>query len=1073
MVRLYLFGAPQLERDGTALPLRRGKGLALLAYLATTARPHSREALIALLWPEFPEVNGRNNLRRELSQLRALLGEDLLVADRRQVAWCASPAHWVDVAAFSAQVAAARSRMQGELLDPQGASALSSAVQLAPAEFLEGVHLADSPTFEEWLFFQREELRQQLGWALEALVGWHDERGELSAAQQFARRWLSLDPLNEPPRRALMRLTAELGQYAAALRVYEEGARLLDAELGATPEAATTALYAAIKDRELAPASPRPAAAPPASAPSLSPRAPGGAQVPPQPLTSFVGRQRDIETLVQQLNDPACRLLTLVGPGGIGKTRLALELATHCRATFTDGVAIIALDSLTVPAHVPGAIAAALGLVLPGSGDGWQALAAALRGRAQLLVLDNLEQLAGAAAAALATLLRSAPGLTLLVTSREALRLPEEWLWTVGGLEMPAVDDPAVVAASDAVQLFVARAHQRGGARTLSGELDRIAAICRLVGGMPLAIELAAAWTQTLSCAEIAAELAAGMALLATDLQGVPERHRSIQTVLDQTWKGLAPALQLALARLALLPAGATRELAAAVAAAAPPVLAQLVERALVARGVDDRYQIHPLVRQYARQRLRELPAEERAAAAAGGRFFVQFLSEQFVRSKAGASAEASATIRPELENIRSLLPAMLAQATGEPLRQALQILQDVYFHRGPYQEGAELQAMAEASLRERGDDAEDVIVRAHVLTSMGLFAVRQGKLGAAREHFTASQALFAALGATPRLGDATDPEIGIGLLALIAGDYQAASHAAERVRLRNTASGQPRNVMYSWYLRTEAAQAQGLLAAARTAARNGLALAHTTRAVWFGAYIRNQLGQIAVALGRYDEAEGHFAASHTTRAAFDDREGMALALLGLGACATHQGDATLAAERYAESLRLYQQTGDRGGTARAQLGLAAAYTRLGQYGRAWALVQAALDGARVIAYQHVLLDGLVHAAAILHATGEGAEAAPLLAQALTHPASRTETMTQAQGLLARCEEQLTPQAFAAAVTRGRGTILETLVDEILTLPAVVGGCGALTRASPRSDRSVNSQCRRPERHPRAARGGG
>lgn len=1038
MVRLYLFGAPRLERDGAALPLRRGKAVALLAYLATTARPHGREALLAVLWPEFAAEDGRNNLRRELSQLRALLGEDALAADRRQVAWSQQPGHWVDVAAFSAHIAAARSLMHGDEPGPLAAAELAAALELAGAEFLEGVHLADSPAFEEWLFFQREELRQQLGWALETLVSWHEGRGEGQQALSVARRWLRLDLLSEPPRRALMRLLARAGQYAAALRSYEEGARLLADELGATPEAATTALYVAIKTRELAPAPQRAPTPQLAAAPSLSPRA-VVAQVTPPPLTSFVGRRRELETLVQQVNDPACRLLTLVGPGGAGKTRLALEVANRCLHTFADGAAIVSLEPLTVPAHVPGAIAGALGLALPGARDGWQALADALRAREQLLVLDNLEQLPGELATALVALLRGVPGLTLLVTSREALRLPEEWLWTVGGLELPAGDDPAVVVASDAVQLFVARARQRGGERALSDELGAIARICRLVGGMPLALELAAAWTTTLSCAEIAAEIAAGVELLATNHQGIPERHRSLQTVLAQTWAGLAPELRLPLARLSLLPAGCTRECAVAVADASPPVLAQLAERALVSRAAHGRYYLHPLVRQYARQRLRELPDEERATAAACGRFFVRFLGEQFVRSKAGESAEASAVIRPELENIHSLLPALLEQATGESLRQALQILQDVYFHRGPYQEGAEIQAKAEAYLRQRGDTPEHGFVRAHVLTSMGLFAVRQGRLAAAREHFAASQALFAQLQATPLLGDATDPEIGMGLLALIAGDYRAASRHAEHVRLRNEANGQPRNVIYSWYLRTEAAQAQGLLAAARTAARNALALAHTTRAVWFGAYIRNQLGQIALALGRYDEAEGHFAASHATRAAFGDHEGMALALLGLGACAAGRGDDEQAAERYAESLRLYQQTGDRGGTARAQLGLAAALTGLGQYGRAWSLVQAALDGARAIAYQHVLLDGLVDAAAILAATGDVECATSLLAQTLIHPASRTGTTARAQPLLVRCEERIAPQTFAAAVARGRETTLEALVDEVLALPGVVG----------------------------------
>jgi IS605 OrfB family transposase len=358
IVLLYLFGSPRLEHDGATVPLRRSKALALLAYLTTTGRPHGREALLALLWPEFPGTDARNNLRRELSQLRAALGEGALVADRRQIAWGHAPAHWVDVAAFSAQIAVARAHAHTDGLCAICAGALAEAAQLASADLLDGYHLADSPAFEEWLFFQREELRQQLAWALEALAGWHAGRGELQPALTLARRWLSLDPLHEPPRRALMRLFAQAGQHAAALRSYEEGARLLASELGATPEPATSALYEAIKTRKLAP-EPQGALTSTAAQPPPAPTTDGTSEAEAgwPPLTSFIGRLREIDALVGRLADPACRLLSLVGPGGIGKTRLAAEVAARCHDRFPDGVVVVPLAGATLPAHIPGAIA--------------------------------------------------------------------------------------------------------------------------------------------------------------------------------------------------------------------------------------------------------------------------------------------------------------------------------------------------------------------------------------------------------------------------------------------------------------------------------------------------------------------------------------------------------------------------------------------------------------------------------------------------------------------------------------------------------------------------------------------
>lgn len=1030
MLRLYLFGTPRLERDGVALPLRRSKGIALLAHLAATGRPHAREALQALLWAEFPDADARNNLRRELSQLRSLLGDGAFVADRQQVAWTRGPAQWVDVAAFATQIALARAHAHPSGLCAACASAVAEAVQLATAELLDGLNLADSPAFEEWLFFQREEIRQQLAWACEGLVYWYAGNGEFQQALSLARRWLSLDPLDEPPRRALMELSAQAGQHAAALRIYEEGVRLLAAELGTTPEPATTALYEAISARELAPAPKRIAAAPP---PPAEPAAAFSDRTRPDlpPLTSFVGRRDELAQLAARLNDPACRLLTLVGSGGIGKTRLANELVARCRPTFAHGATLVPLSSTTQPEHLPGAIAAALELALARSGAGWVELAAALRDREQLLVLDNIEQLVDAAGD-LSDLLRAAPGLTLLVTSRVALGLQEEWIWPVAGLTVHAESDTAHQA--DAVQLFLARARQRG-ADLLPSDLEAVIQICQLVGGMPLAIELAAAWTATLSLHAIAAEIADGLSLLATELPAVPERHRSIRRIFEQTWAQLPMPVQHTLARLSVFPASFTREAAVSVVGTDGVLsqLAQLVGHALLHRGADGRYELHPLVRQYAEERLREVPNEAQTALVAGGCYYTQWLCALFARVYAGENEELILAVRAERDNLRRFFPAMLSDTPGEPLRQALQIIQNYYFACGPYQEGVALLAMAEAHVRQHRS-GEGAVVRAHVLTSLGLFAMRQGQIEQARAHLATSSALFLELGVMPREGEATDPEISLGMLALVAGDYRAAGHYAERVRVRNEATGQRRNQAYSWHIRADAAQAQGLLPAAHTAARKALALAHTSGASWLTAYIRNQLGQIAAARGRYEEAAQHLEASYATRETFGDYEGMALALLGMGEIAASRGEHARAAQRFGESLALYAQTGDRGGVARARLRLGTTLAALGDQPSAWAHIQAALEQARALDYQHVVLDAVVQAAGVLTTTDDAERAPALLAQALVHPASKVDITAQAHRLLSRCEELLPADVFAAAVARGQASSLDELVDELQAL---------------------------------------
>lgn len=1025
MLRLFLFGTPRLERDGQALSLRRGKALGLLAYLATTRQTHSREALLGLLWPEFDEADARNNLRRELSILRAALGEELLVTDRRHVGWNTGSDAWVDLTDFARQLALARAHNHRGGLCEQCARALQVATTLASGPFLAGFGLSDSPVFEEWLFFQREELQAQLGQALEALAHWHDGREELPDALTVARRWLKLDPLHEPARRALMRLYARAGQHAAAMRQYEEGARLLAAELGAEPEPETVALSEAIKARQIAPA-------PHASAP-IAP-----ASTPPRvdqhatplafelPLTDFVGRTRELGELAEQLAAPSCRLLTLVGPGGIGKTRLAGELASQNAHRYAAGAALVLLASASTPAQIPAAIAAALGVQLPATGDSWSNLAGLLADREQLLVLDNMEQLLDAAPQ-LAQLLRAAPGLKLVVTSREALRLREEWLYRVHGLRASGAD-----AEDDAVQLFAVRARQAHANLDLAVERPAVRAICQLVGGMPLAIELAAAWTSSLSCAEIAAEIAASLRLLETDLRNVPERHRSVQAVFDQSWGQLDDAQQRALARLSVFAGSFTREGAAAVAGADSATLARLHERGLLGRADERRYRLHPLVRSYAAQRLGEAPADERAAWAAYGRFYGGLLRSCYRQLVGGAERAGMAALADERENLPGALPFVLEQSEDAGLREAVIALLTTYFSRGPYRDGVAQLRQIETWARARQERASARLVLAETLNALGLFAVREGHVEDAGRQFTESAAIYAALAASPLPGDATDPEIGLGLVALIQGEYRLASRYAGRVRARGEAQKLPGNQAHAWYQIAEAADAQGLLPAAHAAAARALSLAREAGSEWFSAYIRNQLGRIARARGHFDEAEAQFRASYAIREAFGDREGMAAALLGLGDLLVRRAEWATAEQQFTAAMLLLRQMGDRGGVAQAQIGLGAVEAARGAIGPAWAHFQAALATARTLTFHHVSLHIVTHLAELLLAAGRADEAPALLTLALLHPASRSGTTERAQHLLARCQTLLAADSFARGVAEGRRAQLDTVVEQLL-----------------------------------------
>jgi predicted ATPase/DNA-binding SARP family transcriptional activator len=256
-LRLYLLGPPRLERDGGPLELDRRKNVALVAYLAVTGECHTREALITLLWPELEPSRARAGLRRNLSRLRKALGGEWLVADRETVGTDPDADFWLDVDQFRHLLQAwqEHGHSQAEVC-PQCLDTLAQAVELYRGDFLEGFTLRDSPTFDEFQFFQTEGLRRELASALERLVRGHSAQGNYEPAISYARRWLALDPLHEPVHRHLMQLYAWSDQRAAALRQYTECEGVLQEELGVEPEQETTQLYQAIREKRLLPPSP-------------------------------------------------------------------------------------------------------------------------------------------------------------------------------------------------------------------------------------------------------------------------------------------------------------------------------------------------------------------------------------------------------------------------------------------------------------------------------------------------------------------------------------------------------------------------------------------------------------------------------------------------------------------------------------------------------------------------------------------------------------------------------------------------------------------------------------------------
>ena len=691
-LRLALFGSPTIEYDGTsaALPYeRRGQ---LLAFVALKRSWIPRAELAALLWPDQPTRLAYTNLRKTLFRLQSLpwpFAVDLQQGAIRLIAA-------TDVAEF-----------EDALRDGR----IAAAIALRRGELLAGFDDDANESWTAWLRFERDRLRAL--WR-DAALAWLEEATDAAAALDLSARLLDADPLDEAAARAQIAWLARSGQLARAHQVYDAFAQRLDEELGLAPGVELERLRTSLD-------------APPAAPPRSRPVAP------PLRDDGFVGRSIELRHIAEQLGDGRCRLLTLVGPGGVGKTRLARRALDELGPGYADGGAFVPLDDVALPDEVGARLARELGVHL-GIGDAIDEVAAALRDRHMLLVLDNFEQIASGAAQ-LQRLVDGCPRLTLVVTSRVRLGLAPEWVFPVEGLPCPESEDLDRIEAFDAARLFIQGAHRVQPALVASAEAPAIVDICRQVEGLPLALQLAAGWTRVLSCEAIADELRHGTDLLKAIDGAQSDRHASFEVVFDQSWRLLGDKERNALARLSVFRSGFSPEAARAVAGASLPVLAALADKSLL-RKEGSRLQLHPLVQQLAAARLDQ---EQRALTREAHAKYFSNLLAQWAQAAEQGDRRALEAIDEDYANCGAAWRHAAAEGQAERLARCAPTLHDYFDHRARFEEGLALFGEAREAPAARGDPA----LRAQVLAIVAHLEFRLGRYADAEA--SAGQALAAA----------------------------------------------------------------------------------------------------------------------------------------------------------------------------------------------------------------------------------------------------------------------------------------------------------------------------------------
>jgi predicted ATPase/DNA-binding SARP family transcriptional activator len=646
---LKLFDGFQAYLDDKHLTgFESDKSRALLAYLAVeNTRAHRREKLANLLWPEMSERRARASLSQALYNLRALLGErdsksPLFKASPQQVQLCDSGRCQVDVLEFKRlyQFTEQHPHRQIETCPPC-VTQLQDAINLCSGRFLDGFSIPDSYSFEEWILLTRERLQHLTEKALHTLANHHARHNNYPRAIEFARRQIELDPWREAAHRQLMHFLVLDGQRSAALAQYKSCCKALTKELNVQPQAKTTDLFHQIRDGEVIHA---PFASPPHNLPAS--------------LTPFVGRDAEIRKLRQHLNEPACRLITLVGVGGSGKTRLALEAAQCELHSYPHGVFLVSLAPLQAVTAIDPTVADALGVTFHESEDPHQQLLETFRKKSILLIMDNFEHLLDGVDWVL-ELLRFAPDVTVLATSRTRLNVKGEHIMFVEGLDFPEGKTGLLPSKRykdySAIQLFVGAAQRIYPGFDLSQKnAPAIAKICQLVQGMPLALLLAAGGTGVYTPHEIADQIHRSFDILDTKWRDLPPRQRSMRAVLDHSWNMLNKQEREVMQGLSIFRGGFTRQAAEQIVGAAPVIIQGLVNKIFLQHTPQERFDIHELTRQYAAEKLTSNKTIKVKIRDLHAEFYIDAIRRWEQELKTSLSEEATALMDIESENIRA-----------------------------------------------------------------------------------------------------------------------------------------------------------------------------------------------------------------------------------------------------------------------------------------------------------------------------------------------------------------------------------------------------------------------------------
>jgi predicted ATPase/DNA-binding XRE family transcriptional regulator len=770
----------------------------------------------------------------------------------------------------------------------------------------------------------------------------------------------------------------------------------------------------------------------------------------PSPL---IGREFELAEIARLIEDPKCRLLTLTGSGGIGKTRLAMETASQRQNDFALGGVFINLAPLGGRDQIVTAIADALGIVLYNASDRSIQLINRLRDKEVLIVLDNFEHLLSQTdcVALPRDLLAGAPLVKLLITSREPLQFQSEWVFEVQGLPIPRINESDSLESSSAVKLFVQRAQQtRSGFELRPEDRSAVREICQLVDGMPLAIELAASWTRTLTCAEIAREIQSNVNFLTTSSRDTTERHRSIRATFEHSWRLLSLDEQTILRRMSIFKGGFTREATEYVTCADLSLLSALVSKSLLHRTEQGQYDLHELVRQYSLEYLKKNESEYIEIQDRHSEYYSDLLKKRGDAFKSADQPIVGRELAAEIANLRQAWRWAGERGQARQVGQAADTLFWLYESRCDCREGVPLFGYVANRLdvgnlaltgTASGLAEMRLITWARVMAYQGFFCLRQGLHPQSKDLLERSLAILRPMADRGSLEaqDALSNTLAfLGMLTVSLGDYTNGN------RFLNEGLEIKRANKDSWGIAFCLRQLgvlgfyQGAYDEADRLLNEGLEVSRALGNSWAIAYSLDFLSTAAYARGSYAEAEKLLREGLVLSQQVGDRFTTAYALNGLGLVKQSLGELVEAQQLLEDSISIWREIGDLGSMAQSLNNLGNVFLAMNKHLEAQNCFRDALSVAKNAGLIPVMLDAMLGEAEVRSANGEVKPAFEAVWVVSQHPSSSHATRTRAVAMCANMEMQLAQDEVAFVKTQK--STLETMIQKILATVVVAFG---------------------------------